>query len=181
MAIRWTEWIGKWVAPRSNPKRMTSMLISRNPFSGVLSGGMSLMSGALRPLNTGELLDRTFSLYRNHYALFLGIVALPHLVLLAYQLIGIAIGPSARGIGAAVFTALWAFGALFVSLLVSATSQAATVIAVSQVHLDRPASVPWILFPGSKARFWGSLASVYLRGYVLSLPASCSSYRGFCY
>jgi hypothetical protein len=41
------------------------------------------MTGALRPLSTGDLLDRTFSLYRSHFAVFLGIVALPHLCVLA--------------------------------------------------------------------------------------------------
>jgi hypothetical protein len=37
------------------------------------------MTTQLRPLSTGELLDRTFSLYRSHFVVFLGIVALPHL------------------------------------------------------------------------------------------------------
>ena len=31
----------------------------------------------LRPLSLGELLDRTFRLYRNHFALFVGIMAIP--------------------------------------------------------------------------------------------------------
>jgi len=43
------------------------------------------MATALRPLSTGELLDRTFSLYRNHFVLFVGIFALPHLCVLAFQ------------------------------------------------------------------------------------------------
>lgn len=41
------------------------------------------MTTGLRPLTTGELLDRTFSLYRAHFGLFIGIFALPHLVVLA--------------------------------------------------------------------------------------------------
>ena len=31
----------------------------------------------LRPLTLGELLDRTFQLYRNHFWLFVGIMAIP--------------------------------------------------------------------------------------------------------
>src|ERR1700674_4500239 len=31
----------------------------------------------LRPLTVGELLDRTFRLYRNHFWLFVGIMAIP--------------------------------------------------------------------------------------------------------
>jgi len=31
------------------------------------------MNTALRPMSTGEVLDRTFNLYRNHFLLFSGI------------------------------------------------------------------------------------------------------------
>ncbi len=47
------------------------------------------MTTALRPLSTGELLDRTFSLYRSHFALFLGIFALPYMAVVAFQLVGL--------------------------------------------------------------------------------------------
>jgi hypothetical protein len=40
-----------------------------------------------------------------------------------------------------LLNAVWSMGAGFLSLAASAASQAATVIAVSQVHLDRPAGV----------------------------------------
>jgi hypothetical protein len=99
------------------------------------------MSVALRPLNTGELLDRTFSLYRSHYALFLGIVAITHLFLLAFQLLGVAILPNRKDLSAIGYTLLWLLGFVLVSVLVAAVSQAATIIAVSNVYLDRPASV----------------------------------------
>ena len=99
------------------------------------------MSVALRPLNTGELLDRTFSLYRSHYSLFLGIVAIPHLFLLAYQLLGVAILPNRKDLASIGYTMLWLCGFIFVNVLVAAVSQAATVIAVSNVYLDRPANV----------------------------------------
>ena len=36
----------------------------------------------LRPLSLGELLDRTFFLYRRHFLLFLGIAAIPYLLVL---------------------------------------------------------------------------------------------------
>ncbi|MGD0956950.1 MAG: hypothetical protein ABR953_08975 [Candidatus Acidiferrales bacterium] len=41
----------------------------------------------LRPLSLGEILDRTFSLYRRNFLLFLGITALPHLLILALNLV----------------------------------------------------------------------------------------------
>ena len=100
------------------------------------------MATALRPLSTGELLDRTFSLYRSRFGLFVGIFALPHLALFAYQCVGLAFqSPGQPQLTNALISIVWGLGAILVTLVVSAASQAATVVAVSQVHLDRPASV----------------------------------------
>lgn len=40
----------------------------------------------LRPLSLGEILDRTFTIYRRNFVLFAGITALPHLLVLALNL-----------------------------------------------------------------------------------------------
>lgn len=40
----------------------------------------------LRPLSLGEILDRTFSLYRKHFLLFASIAAIPQFILLALRL-----------------------------------------------------------------------------------------------
>ena len=40
----------------------------------------------LRPLSTGEILDRTFTLYRQNFLLFLGISAIPHVLVLVLNL-----------------------------------------------------------------------------------------------
>lgn len=98
------------------------------------------MAIALRPLTIGELLDRTFSLYRGHFLLFAGIIALPHLVLLAFQLGGLTFRPFGSAT-AILGNLLWTFATIVIYVLVMAASQAATVIAVSQVHLDRPATI----------------------------------------
>ena len=99
------------------------------------------MMTALRPLSTGELLDRTFSLYRSRFGLFIGIFAIPHLVVLAYQCVGISLQSPKPDIASVLLQSVWTLGASFVSLAVTAASQAATVVAVSNVYLDRPASV----------------------------------------
>jgi hypothetical protein len=99
------------------------------------------MTSALRPLSTGELLDRTFSLYRSHFGLFIGIFALPHLVVLAFQCLGVAVRSPGNQLSAALTLFAWSMGALLLTMIVSAASHAATVVAVSEVHLDRPASV----------------------------------------
>src|SRR5258707_15183717 len=95
------------------------------------------MTASLRPLSTGELVDRAFALYRTHFSLFLGIFALPHLLVFAYQCLQFVNQTPGRPLLGAV----WGMGAGLLSLVVSAASQAAAVIAVSQVYLDRPASV----------------------------------------
>ena len=98
------------------------------------------MSSDLRPLTLGELLDRTFSLYRKNFMLFVGIIALPHLILLAFQLSGVVFRTgSSAGLQAA--SIVWSLGTIVVQLGVVAASQGATVIAVSQLHLGRTTSI----------------------------------------
>lgn len=99
------------------------------------------MTTVLRPLSTGELLDRTFSLYRSHFGLFVGIFALPHLAVLAFQFIGISVRPPGRQLADIMASMGWVWGAVLLSMIFSAVSQAATVVAVSEVHLGRSASV----------------------------------------
>lgn len=48
------------------------------------------MPAALRPMNLGEILDRTFEIYRKRFLLFAGIAALPAAVMLAIHLADIA-------------------------------------------------------------------------------------------
>src|SRR6266481_994148 len=108
------------------------------------------MTTSLRPMSLGELLDRSFFLYRKHFVLFVGIIAVPHLVLLAFQLIGVAIG---RGTTTA-FTAMglvWLFATMVLYLGASAASQGATVVAVSKVHLGTDTSISEA-FAGIKGR-----------------------------
>jgi hypothetical protein len=100
-----------------------------------------MMATALRPLTTGELLDRTFSLYRSHFALFLGIFALPHLCVLAFQCLALAFQSPGNQVRNVLMAAIFSVLAGLLSIVVIAASQAATVVAVSNVYLDRPASV----------------------------------------
>jgi hypothetical protein len=99
------------------------------------------MTTALRPLSTGELLDRTFSLYRSHFGLFVSIFALPHLVVLAVQLLQV-INQRPYGRMPNFFaTMLWFVAIAFVGLIMASASQAAAVVAVSELYLDRPARI----------------------------------------
>jgi len=44
------------------------------------------MTTPLRPMSTGEILDRTFNLYRNNFVLFAGIAVVPPALMLMVQL-----------------------------------------------------------------------------------------------
>ena len=95
-----------------------------------------MTTGPLRPLTTGELLDRTFALYREHFGLFFGITALPHLFSFA---LGLFANPLRIYLGLNFLGWVW-LGAL-ISVLVGAVAHAATVMAVSEIYLDRTTGV----------------------------------------
>jgi hypothetical protein len=107
----------------------------------------------LRPMSIGEVLDRTFNLYKNNFWLFTGITALPSLVLLVIRVSTAAVQtaqvahtrvpagsvpPSPTAILSGVAAGI-GFGLLYLLLL--GYAQAATVFAVSDLYLGRRASV----------------------------------------
>lgn len=47
------------------------------------------MQAALRPMNLGEILDRTFAIYRKNFLLFVGIAALPAAIMLAIHIVDV--------------------------------------------------------------------------------------------
>ena len=106
------------------------------------------MANELRPLNLGELLDRTFTLYRNHFLLFVGITGLAQLFVVAGQTVfgavlagaGLA-GPGTAGIALAIVGGAGGLFLIVLSFVANAVAQAATVFAVSAVYLDRPIGV----------------------------------------
>ncbi len=95
------------------------------------------MVTVLRPLSTSELLDRTFHLYRNNFLVFVGIAAIPQIAVLVLQLADAMMRSQGFFVGASA-TAIIAGLASFIAIQIS---QAATVMAVSNLHLDRTASI----------------------------------------
>ena len=104
----------------------------------------------LRPMSLGEVLDRTFTLYKNHFLLFTGLTALPFLALLVIN-VGLAAVKSgkltaAHAPGSAAPPSfdmiIWGIGGLFIFMLaylfLLGAAQAATVFAVSDLYLQRP-------------------------------------------
>jgi hypothetical protein len=96
------------------------------------------MTNTLRPLTVGELLDRTFFLYRRHFLLFVGIAALPNLIVLSFQLFQVVVAP--RSLGGTLVTLAWALVTIVIYFVTIAISQGATIIAVSQIQLEREAT-----------------------------------------
>jgi hypothetical protein len=102
----------------------------------------------LRPLSLGELLDRTFFLYRRHFLLFAGITAVPYLLVLAIVLVGLILyGLPAHARSSSFQTAVVIVGAflvivvglaVFVAFLYSA---GASVFAVSEIYAGRQPSI----------------------------------------
>ena len=106
----------------------------------------------LRPLSLGEILDRTFSLYREHFVLFIGITAIPQLLILALHLAQLflfgyvgttRVDPMKTALsGDMIFVAVMA-GLLGLVAYVAAYlfSQGGTVFAVSELYLGRTTTI----------------------------------------
>jgi hypothetical protein len=101
------------------------------------------MTTALRPLTLGELLDRTFHLYRNNFGLFVGIAAVAYLPLFIIRVaFGVLQISALKGhASAAVGMVIGGLVAIVCYLVSVAAAQAATVTAVSSVYLGQTLTV----------------------------------------
>jgi hypothetical protein len=136
----------------------------------------------LRPLSLGEILDRTFSLYRANFILFVGISAIPQLLVLCANLAQSAMAtipnpgrvviahraqapPSSGLIGLAVVGALIG---IVVFLIAYLFAQGGTVYAVSEIYLGRATTIG-----GALRRMRGQVGSLFgvtlLNGLVIGI------------
>ena len=116
----------------------------------------------LRPLSLGEILDRTFSLYRRHFLLFLGIAAIPHLLTLALNLVQVFVLQGGKGSTATQApNGLMAFGLfgifvwLFVYIVAYLFAHGGTIYAVSDLYLGHPTTIN-----ASLRKMWGQLLNL---------------------
>lgn len=138
----------------------------------------------LRPLNLGEILDRTFALYRSQFRLFAGISVVSAVFQVAVQAFSLTAahgllrnvpvnGPPAQSPAAlAGFfhaqIATWL--AAVVYFLVAAVTQAATSLAMSEVYLNRPTSALAALrLAGTRWYRWIGIA-LWMAGSFLWVP-----------
>jgi hypothetical protein len=102
----------------------------------------------LRPLSTGEVLDRTFQLYRSRFALFSGLAVLPAAVAVVFQAAQLWYSAHQRHVhtgssfGKVQIVTLSLFWCSFIlSLVLQGITQAATTWAVSAVYLGELATI----------------------------------------
>jgi hypothetical protein len=139
------------------------------------------MTTELRPLSFGELLDRTFSYYRSHFWVFVGIMAIPQVLLVAVALLTDALAQPVGPVDVDLLPerAQWlVFGGA--GLLIVAVAYAfaytaalgATTFAISEIHLGRPAGIrsAYRSMRGRIGRLFNVMGSVgiqVLGGFIL--------------
>jgi hypothetical protein len=113
------------------------------------------MTQELRPLTLAELLDRTFSLYRQHILVFVGLIALPNLLMVGARIVNTAAaaGVGEDQVGRLLMSLATTFALALASMFTMAISQAATMVAVSRLHLNQPISIGGA-FAGLKQRIF---------------------------
>jgi uncharacterized membrane protein len=95
----------------------------------------------LEALTTGQLLDRIFTFYRKHFVLFFAIALIPQLSRLIPLFATSLFGGGGMGVGGAfsAIVAVLVWLPVFAALI--AVSQGAVTVAVSDIYLDKPASL----------------------------------------
>jgi hypothetical protein len=126
----------------------------------------------LRPLSLGEILDRVFTLYRNHFALFVGVMAIPAAVQIPTNIYSFGMwGKIVRmdlghppPFDPAFFAVLYLV--IFPILLVVGTlGLAAIALAVSDVYLGRAATIRGS-YQKALRRFWRLLGLLITLGFI---------------
>lgn len=112
------------------------------------------MSLDLRPLTLGELLDRSFSLYRRHFWLFVGIMGVPSVIGLAFGIVTAVFTPQppspesmagapdpAEVLRTMIFLVVAMIGMGIVYFITYAVALGATTVAVSELYMGRPVTI----------------------------------------
>jgi len=135
------------------------------------------MDNQLRPLNLGEILDRTVQLYRRNFWLYIGTAALPLLFVLALAIPAgaIFIIPGVAGSGtwentpsAVIAIALLCLIAIPIYLAVYVYSYAGVTQATLSVHLGEKPTIRATL-KSVHTRFWTYLWYLLLQGILAAL------------
>jgi len=121
------------------------------------------MPFTLRALSFGKIIKEAFALYGEHFFLFLGISAVPNLLLLMLQY-GLGQIPAGRPLNPGMATLLAGLGLPLASLFASSIVTAATTVAVSDIYTDRLPDL-WDSF----ARLSGKAFRVLVAAFLVEL------------
>lgn len=121
----------------------------------------------LRPMSIGELLDRTFSLYRNDFWLWIGIAAIPYLIMFGVKLTSTYMVRTGGSAGAVAGLGVMGIGFLAFWLL-NMVAQGAVVSAVSQLYTGRSSNVN-ASYNAAFSRFGAVLAIALLSGMAIGV------------
>ena len=138
------------------------------------------MTEVLRPMSTGELMDRTVGLYKKNFKLFVGIASLGPITYLLFQLLTIGSASLQAGTPNRVepfSAASMGFGFLAGLLTMfagMAIAHAATVRAVAAVHLGMPIKVAEA-YKSLKGKIWRVLGVFLCMGLLAGLAALVAS------
>jgi hypothetical protein len=125
----------------------------------------------LRPLSLGELLDRTFTLYRSHFWLFVGIMALPSAFVVPAQILigslqssfmNVTPGraPTVPSVGYVVGVFFGYFALMLIFGIVYSIAVGAATCAVADSYLGRPSTVRGS-YARIRAKFWKLMAVMF--------------------
>jgi len=124
----------------------------------------------LRPLSLGDILDRTFSLYRRHFLLFIGIAGIPQLLVLVFSLAQTLFSWSTTDILTGTRNVGMGIVVLIVYLLVAVFaylySQGGTMLAISELYLGRTTTITESLRNVS-GEVWSLFGLVILSGLAI--------------
>ncbi len=146
-----------------------------------------MSSADLRPLSLGELLDRTFTLYRSHFWLFIGIMAVPQLLAIVLNVVleilqqhGLVVssgsvagarGPEFTMLAAVLVMVSWVV--IILDGMLYALALGATTVAVSEVYLGRSVTIR-DAYGNLRGRLWRLIRvafSIFLRFFGLLVLA----------
>jgi hypothetical protein len=130
----------------------------------------------LRPMTLGEVLDRTFTLYREHFLLFTGIAMLPNLVMLLFNFAILLFSretasgklPDITSPGRVGGFVAGALGSAVLLVVLVGITQAATVSAVSHLFLGRETSVREA-YAGAKGQILTVIGIMVLTGLATGI------------
>lgn len=138
------------------------------------------MAEILRPMSTGELMDRTLVLYRKNFKLFVGIACLGPATYLLFQLLTIgsatlqAENPKQVNPFSAASLGVGFFAGFLIMMAGMAIAHGATVKAVAAVHLGFPTTI-WEAYRSLKGRLWriiGVFVCMGLLAFVMVFVAA---------